>query len=189
MTALLNQIAALAGPLRARTFSEASRLLLEGQPPGGIVETGCYRGIEADGQSTVICGLLAQALGRVAESCDLNAQHGDMARGKLQSAGLSDKVRVTRADSVEWLSRYPFPIALLYLDSLDFDGGNPGPSQRHQLAELGAAYGKLTPESIVLLDDCDLPHGGKAGLTSLFLEERGWRPCLRTYQSLWLRHK
>lgn len=58
--------------------------------------------------------------------------------------------------------------SIFYLDSFDFDISNPLPSQKHHLKEIEAAYDKLTDNSVVMIDDCDLPGGGKGkGVISL----------------------
>ena len=88
------------------------------------------------------------------------------------------------SDSVSFLQNFGKTIDFLYLDSYDFDVDNPFPSQHHHLLEISAAYPFLNENSIVLIDDCDLPHGGKGKLAIQFLMQRGWQVLMSGYQVL-----
>lgn len=88
---------------------------------------------------------------------------------------------------MEFLSRFDRPIDFLYLDSWDFDFADPAPSQQHHLREIIAAYPRLHAQSMVLIDDCNLPHGGKGRLVIQYLAERGWRVLHSEYQTLLVR--
>ena len=87
------------------------------------------------------------------------------------------------------LRRFCQPIGLLYLDSYDYSEKRVDACQRHQLAELGAAIGKLDIQgALVLIDDCDLPNGGKGRLSQAYLEDLGnWEKIHDGYQALWKR--
>lgn len=61
------------------------------------------------------------------------------------------------------------------------------PCQEHQVKELEAASPHLVDTSIILLDDCDLPAGGKCRLSKSWLLRRGWILVLETSQSLWIK--
>jgi hypothetical protein len=50
--------------------------------------------------------------------------------------------------------------------------------------EVGAAFGKLVGRNIVLLDDCNIPGGGKGLLTTKWLIERGYKLHMSKYQNL-----
>lgn len=186
-------IADLAGEQRAKTFVKAFELAVDAATAGceqrhySIVETGCYRGIDADGQSTVILAKLGAAICGEFVSVDKDLAHVVKAREKLR--GLADKTKATVivSDSVEYLSRLCRPIDFLYLDSYDYEPDNPLPAQIHQVAEIGAAFGKLTPNAIVLLDDCNIPGGGKGLLTERFLLGNGFRLVADGYQKLFAR--
>lgn len=79
-------------------------------------------------------------------------------------------------------SRFPGPIDLLYLDSLDADKPN---SQQHQLAELVAAWPKLRPGSVVLVDDIKTGHmTGKSALVERRLDADATR-IASGYQIAW----
>jgi hypothetical protein len=59
-------------------------------------------------------------------------------------------------------------------------------SQEHQLEEMKRALPKLKKGTPILLDDNDLPGGGKTRLTKLYLREIGAKCVLDKYQSLWV---
>ena len=60
------------------------------------------------------------------------------------------------------------------------------PSQEHCLAELEAARDLLHPRSIVLIDDNDLPGGGKSRLARRALYDWGWICLLDLQQTVWI---
>lgn len=59
--------------------------------------------------------------------------------------------------------------------------------QQHQVNELEAASPVLHRKSIILLDDYDLPGGGKCRLSHEWLRDNMYEPILTAYQSLWIR--
>lgn len=181
-------IADLAGVQRAETFTKAYELAVAAASgnPYSIVETGCYRGNDADGQSTIILAKLGFAVGGTFTSVDRDLSHVVMAREKLRSHGLHDATVVV-SDSVEYLSIRGAQIDFLYLDSYDYEYANPLPAQIHQVAEIGAAFGKLAQNAIVLLDDCNIQGGGKGLLTERFLLGNGFRLVADSYQKLFVR--
>lgn len=61
------------------------------------------------------------------------------------------------------------------------------PAQKHQVKELELALPRLKDTSIILLDDNQLPGGGKTRLTKLYLKDHGWKEVLGGQQSLWQR--
>jgi hypothetical protein len=76
------------------------------------------------------------------------------------------------------------PIDFLYLDSYDYEWNNPSPSQEHHLREIQAAFPRLHENSVVMIDDCALPQGGKGKLAIEYLKERGWKILLEQYQTI-----
>lgn len=76
------------------------------------------------------------------------------------------------------------PIGMLYLDSLDYDPQNPEPAQRQALAEFEAAEPWTHTETVLLIDDCALPGGGKGGLVVDVARRHGWRMVREDYQVL-----
>ena len=76
----------------------------------------------------------------------------------------------------------------MYLDSLDYDLDNPLPAQEHCFNEIKAAYEKLTDDSIILIDDCNLPGGGKGKLAIEWLVDQGWVLLIYKYQAILVKH-
>lgn len=180
---LLDKIRTLSGELRAETFQAAAKFILE-HDCQFILETGCYRGIPADGQSTVIFGLLAKETGGQFHSYEISQD--SLSRASLLAAthGLrAEDISFHHMDSVFGLSALrPASVRFAYLDSFDHDPNNPGQSQRHELAEIGAILGKMLAPCAILLDDCIPETGGKTLLGSKFLEDQGWKLRASGYQ-------
>ncbi|MBS0606240.1 MAG: hypothetical protein JSR57_04755 [Verrucomicrobia bacterium] len=149
-----------------------------------IVETGTARNGErnciGDGCSTVIWSNWAKAFDGYVYSVDIdpNAVHQSK---EACHCDLSNAAFVC-SDSVSFLQNFGKRIDLLYLDSYDYDPENPDPSQLHHFKEIMAAYPCLHEESIILIDDCGLPGGGKGKLVIEFLLERGWKIAMSGYQ-------
>lgn len=181
-THLLDTIDRFAGSLRAKTFRAAAEWVLQ-HDNRPIVETGTFHGDESQGNSTFILGLLAKAMNTTLYSVDLNEQHSKIAQQKFEHM---PNIQFRVADSVRYLSGMRELPVLLYLDSYDHDAKNPLPCQIHQCAEIGAAYGKLVRPCAVLLDDNAFEDGGKTALTKMFLEERGWKKVIESYQVLYV---
>lgn len=180
---LLKAVEQLAGPLRAKTFRAAVEFVLRQETNRILIETGCYRGIPQDGQSTLLLGLLAEHTNTLLVSIDIEAGH--LAKAQALVKDIPPRYfNFKHGDSVAELSVITQQPVLVYLDSFDHDPANPGPCQRHQLAEMGAIYGKMTAPCAVLLDDNDFKSGGKTLLTKTFLQERGWKTAMEAYQVL-----
>lgn len=59
-------------------------------------------------------------------------------------------------------------------------------SQEHCLKEIKAAWPAVNDRTIILIDDNNLPGGGKSRLAKIYLAEQGWH-CLFDYQqTLWI---
>ena len=150
-----------------------------------IVETGTIRFADSrDGYSTFLFAEYAHRFGAKFYSVDITPEHIEASKKALDT--LCTQVEYVCSDSVTWLSRFCAPIDLLYLDSYDFSFENPGPSQRHELAELGAAFGKVNNPGLILLDDCGVAHEGKGYLGTRFLQDRGWKLIFDGYQRLFI---
>jgi predicted O-methyltransferase YrrM len=150
-----------------------------------IAETGTARhpgNWRFDGQSTVVFGAFAQRYGGTVWTCDVAPSHVAVAREL--TARFAPHVEHAVADSVDFLRRFPGPIDLLYLDALDFDVDAPAAAQAHALREAEAALHALHEDSLVLIDDCSLPEGGKGRRAIPFLLDRGWRVVRTGYQVL-----
>lgn len=153
-----------------------------------IVETGTSRDGEAnclgDGCSTVVFGHFGYLTERYMWSVDISQENVEKAREGISM--FDDNTKVVTSDSIAFLESYPFPIDFLYLDSYDFDANNPSPSQEHHLKEIKAAYKNLHQNTVVMVDDCRLPHGGKCKLVTEFLLENGWNLVMNEYQQLFV---
>jgi hypothetical protein len=60
-------------------------------------------------------------------------------------------------------------------------------SQQHCLNEIKAALPFLHDQTPILIDDGDLPGGGKPRLAKLFLAENGYTCVVDSYQTLWVK--
>jgi hypothetical protein len=164
--------------------------LMEARKSKTLVETGTFRsfdlgllGFYGDGGSTLIFGEWAYDNEALLHSVDINPISIKTSKSSL---GSNTNVKFVCSDSVKFLSEFENQIDFLYLDSFDFELSNPFPSQRHHLKEIEAAYPNLTPSSIVMIDDCDLPYGGKGTLVIAYLLERGWTIAYKGYQTILL---
>lgn len=141
-----------------------------------IVETGCQRQLDdiGAGESTRIFSSFCAAHGGRLWSIDIDEQHIEIA--KIACGRCVGTVSFFLADGAEFLSGFYGNIDLLYLDSLDYIEGLYDQSQKQCLAELKTAFNKLSPTALVLVDDLNLPGGGKPLLARKFLldERRGW---------------
>ncbi|WP_414561706.1 MULTISPECIES: glycosyltransferase [unclassified Anabaena] len=90
-------------------------------------------------------------------------------------------------DSEIFLNTFSEKIDLLYLDGYDSTPGNENKASLKQLNEIKAALPKLKEKCIVLLDDADLPEGGKAKFSSQFLIDNGFELIIDNYQQLYAR--
>ena len=170
--------------VRYRTFFEALMLALA-RNAATIVETGTARypeNWEFDGLSTMVFGAFAERYGATLWTCDVLPAHIAIARDL--TAPLAARIEYVVSDSVEFLGRFRGPIDLLYLDAVDLDADAPHVARDHALREGQAALHALHERSIVLIDDCNTPGGGKGDALVPFLLCQGWRVARRGYQTL-----
>lgn len=185
--------------MRLHTMEEALRLA-EKNKVQTIVETGTarygMRGFDGDGSFTIIFGHYISQKNKENPSVLYELWSVDISESSVKTASeavvnFQPFVHVIQDDSIHFLKEWNVTekglIPFLYLDSFDFSFSNPRPSQEHHLREIEAAYEKLAPNAIVMIDDCDLPHGGKGALVIPWLEARGWRKHLSGYQVILLR--
>lgn len=168
---------------RFHTFALTLKLMKE-RDAKIIVETGTARcgdsNCSGDGCSTLIFGEWAKENQAILYSIDIDPKALSAAENAL---GFSrDYVHLIQSDSVQFLQSFDHPIDFLYLDSYGFQIDNPLPSQQHHLKEIVAAFPFLIEKSVVMIDDCDLPHGGKGKLVIEYLLERGWKIHSKGYQ-------
>lgn len=162
---------------RYKTFTEALTLMNERQVRV-IVETGTERWLEGinsfdgDGGSTIIFGHWATDNNSKMYSVDINQVHINYSL--VNTHDYLSNLTLVLSDSVLFLQEFPQTIDFLYLDSYDYDEKNPDPAQQHCLREIMAAEDKLTQNSIVMIDDCNIPGGGKGYLAAQYLLSKGW---------------
>lgn len=155
-----------------------------------LVETGTARfglhefmdntEFKGDGGSTIIFGHWASENKAFLSSVDISPQAVLNVRKVIGVYGAH--VQVFEDDSVRFLKNFSKPVDFLYLDSFDYDPNNPGPSQEHHLKELTAILPKLHKKTIIMIDDCDLPNGGKGKLAIKYLKSKGWKVLYSGYQ-------
>ncbi len=177
------------GDKRYQSFLEALTLM-DKKEAKILVETGTARNGDenfiGDGGSTVLFAEWASKHQALFFSVDIDPMAVKISKKAIGS--YRKHVRVICSDSISFLENFNFPIDFLYLDSYDYDEHNPEPSQNHHLKEIIAAYPKLHKNSIVLIDDCDLPNGGKGLLVKSFLLGKGWKIIYEGYQILFAKN-
>lgn len=184
----MENIQRITGKLRAHTFACALELARANRSQC-FVETGCYRGIPADGQSTLLFAMLAAELGGRLHSIDISQEHIDRAVALLPEE-LRSLVTFHCDDSLRVLGKLPENVVdLAYFDSYDYLPDNPQPAQIHQVAEFGAVYHKLSEKAIIICDDW-MPSkgGGKPWLLYPLLKERGWNMVASGYQLVFVNY-
>ncbi len=170
---------------RYATFQECFKLM-EARNVKVIVETGTSRyGLKncaGDGCSTVLFADWARDHNATLVSVDIDPEA--IAESSEAVNSINNNVQFVTQDSISFLSNFGQPIDFLYLDSYDFDFKNPRPSQVHHLKEIKAVMPFLHENTIIMIDDCDLPHGGKGKLVIHFLLAHGWQIAMSGYQTI-----
>jgi predicted O-methyltransferase YrrM len=179
---------------RYRTMSTALELVLaRSGADRTLVETGCVRERNdySAGYSTVLFGEFLTRHGGTLHTVDLSEKNMTLCRRltKRYAAHVRYHVGDSAAFLAGWGTQHAAPIDLLYLDSFDYPEGPDDAlrtaSQVHCRAELEAALPFLAPQAVVLIDDGDLPGGGKPRLAKERLAELGWTCVIDDYQTLW----
>lgn len=174
---------------RWATFEEALRLMSE-RNVHTIIETGTARcgdtNFDGDGGSTIIFGHWATAHNARMYSVDISQAHIDIAT-KVTIPYLSNLTYVLQ-DSVQFLENFNDKIDFLYLDSWDYSEQDPFPAQIHALREIKAAYKNLHDNSIIMIDDCNIPGGGKGKTAIEFLLQQGWKLHRNRHQVILLKN-
>ncbi len=173
---------------RRDTLREVLRLLDE-RNAKVLLETGVARmGLEkskGDGASTIVFGLWAKQNDAHLYSVDIDPDATQRAGEAVAGMELSDHVTLVTSDSVEYLDEFTDSVDFLYLDSYDYhktDTAIQKASQDHHLKEINAIEGCLHDDTVILIDDCDLPNGGKGKLVIQYLTEAGWKVHMSEYQ-------
>ncbi|MDH5617784.1 MAG: class I SAM-dependent methyltransferase [Gammaproteobacteria bacterium] len=173
---------------RRDTLREVLRLLDE-RGARVLLETGVARmGLEkskGDGASTIVFGLWAKQNDAHLYSVDIDPEATQRAGQAVAEMGLSDNVTLVTSDSVAYLDDFTETVDFLYLDSYDYhktDTAIQTASQDHHLKEIKAIEGCLHDKTVILIDDCDMPNGGKGKLVIEWLTGRGWKVHMSEYQ-------
>lgn len=203
------------GPLSARwnTFKAYLNLVSTGLPgqPISLLETGCMRQLDdwGGGCSTWMFADFLQNYTQdgTLVSIDIAPQNLKVAEyaineavGPLESRTFDFKTLC--GDSLAQLAQISvLPPAKdtrfegIYLDSMDCDPRVPEgeeqtlESQQHQLNECRIAlqlFSDKLPFKVLMLDDNNLPWGGKCRLTKKYLKSMFWTCVLDYQQSLWI---
>ena len=158
-----------------------------------IVETGTSReglkGAKSNGAATIVFGKWAKENGAFVHSVDISEASVARAQEEVSRQHLDDFVQLHLSDSLVFLENFDAAVDLLYLDSYDYsnDLEVQRKSQEHHLSEFKNIEGKLHDKSIVLIDDCDLPNGGKGKLVIDYMQKNGWKIITKAYQVLLVR--
>ncbi|WP_343485762.1 class I SAM-dependent methyltransferase [Allomuricauda sp. d1] len=159
-----------------------------------IVETGTsregLRGAKSNGAATIVFGKWARENGAFVHSVDISQESVNNAQAEVDRQGLSNVVKIHTSDSVQFLSNFDQQVNLLYLDSYDYsdDPEVQRKSQEHHLKEFKAIEDRLYGHTIVLIDDCDLPNGGKGKMAIEYMLQNDWKIAMQAYQVLLVRN-
>lgn len=159
-----------------------------------IVETGTSRsglqGAKGDGAATIVFGKWAKENTACMHSVDINEASVRGSQAEVDAQGLGEHVKISLSDSLEFLKKFDQKVDFLYLDSYDYsdDPVVQIKSQEHHLEEFKAIEARLHGNSIVLIDDCRLPNGGKGKMAVKYMLENDWKIMIDAYQILLVRN-
>jgi len=176
---------------RRRNSFRLSMQLLEKRNAKVLVETGVarkgLRNTKYDGASTIVFGLWSKHNKAILHSVDIDPDAVQEARKEVENNELQDYVRLNVSDSEAYLKGFNDQVDFLYLDSYDYPKHNKAEqiaSQVHHMKEIKAIEENLHDNSLILIDDCDKPGGGKGKLVIANLKEKGWKIIYKGYQVL-----
>ncbi|MCM4168773.1 tRNA 5-hydroxyuridine methyltransferase [Arenibacter antarcticus] len=158
-----------------------------------IIETGTSReglhGAKSNGAATIVFGKWAKQNNAFLHSVDISEKSVANSQKEVTNQDLGKIVQIHLSDSVEFLRNFTEPVDFLYLDSYDYSDDREVQikSQHHHLQEFMAIEDKLHDNSIVLIDDCDLPNGGKGKLVVAYMLQKDWKVVMNEYQILLVR--
>ncbi len=159
-----------------------------------LIETGTSReglkGVKSQGAASIVFGKWAKENEAILHSVDISEESIRVAKMEIEVQKLDKYVELHLSDSVEFLTNFKEKVDLLYLDSYDYseDVEVQKKSQEHHLKEFKAIENQLHKNSIVLIDDCKLPGGGKGKTVIAYMQTKGWQILIEKYQVLLL-HK
>lgn len=155
-----------------------------------IIETGTSReglhGAKSNGAATIVFGKWAKLNNAFLHSVDISENSVTNAQKEVTKQGLDNYVKIHLSDSIAFLEGFDKKVDFLYLDSYDYssDIQVQKKSQEHHLKEFKAIENYLHNKTIVLIDDCDLPNGGKGKLVVKYMLEKEWEILMNEYQIL-----
>lgn len=158
-----------------------------------LVETGTSReglkGTKSNGSATFVFGKWAKINNAKLFSVDISEDSIKNAKKMITSEGLNEYVDFQLSDSVKFLAKFDKQVDFLYLDSYDYSNDKEVQiaSQIHHLNEFKAIENQLHSKTVVLIDDCDLPGGGKGKMVVEYMLTKGWYVELSEYQILLLK--
>lgn len=175
---------------RKVTFAKTLSLLSE-RDAKTIVETGTSRkgltNTRGDGAGTFVFGKWAKENNAKLFSVDINSDAVKECKVEVKNQELQDTITVVLDDSINYLDTFKERVDFLYLDSYDYcrvDTTIQKKSQEHHLKEFKMIEEQLHKDSIVLIDDCGLPGGGKGKTVVPYMEDKGWKVLIDAYQIL-----
>lgn len=176
---------------KRRVTFRATIKLLEERKAKTLVETGVAReGLKytkSDGASTLVLGIWAKQNNAFLHSVDIDPTAIEIAQKEVDHLSLQKHVQLHVQDSVEFLKTFEEKVDFLYLDSYDYSRKDitvQRASQEHHFKEYQAIEPRLHEKTIVLIDDCRLPGGGKGKLVIEYMQKKGWKILMNKYQVL-----
>ena len=175
---------------RRITFAKTLKLL-EQRKAKMIIETGTSReglkNTKGDGGSTIVFGKWAKENNAKMHSVDISEDSIKGSQSEINNQDLDDTITLHKNDSLEFLKTFEHPVDFLYLDSYDYSRKDKAiqiKSQEHHLKEFKLIENKLHDDSIVLIDDCGLPGGGKGKTVAEYMLKKDWKVIIDAYQIL-----
>lgn len=180
---------------RRRITFKTTLKLLQDRNAKVLIETGTSRkglqGTKNDGAATIVFGKWAKENNAHLHSVDISKDSVDGSRAEVINQGLENSVTLYLDDSLNFLKNFTQTVDFLYLDSYDYsrtDQEIQHKSQEHHLKEFKAIEPYLHNESIVLIDDCGLPGGGKGKTVIAYMIANNWKVIIDKYQVLLLKN-
>ena len=175
---------------RRITFAKTLKLLNE-RKAKKLIETGTSReglkNTKGDGGATIVFGKWAQQNNAKMHSVDISEDSVKGSQDEINIQGLDHIVTIHLNDSLEFLKTFEESVDFLYLDSYDYSKTDTDiqiKSQEHHLKEFKLIENKLHDNSVVLIDDCGLPGGGKGKTVVEYMLKKDWKVLIDAYQIL-----
>jgi len=174
---------------RFNTMYKALELCLQIAPKGPVIlEVGTLRdNTMGGGHSTYKFGEFCSMFNGTLHTVDISDEAIEFSM--KATSDFQPWIKYHNSDSTHFLKDFTGEINLLYLDGFDSTDGKEEAASQKQLEEIQAALPRLSERCVVLLDDADLPKGGKVALSSKYLVKHGFKPVLKEYQYLYVRNR